>query len=106
MTLLLLLICLALLVLLFIKFIRQRKFLRALRPYYELMYNYDTNHKLTFAIISPVTAVRPRSEYSGFTCKVYFDDYEQAEAERERIIEQNQTAAPSLRKPVFPNTEK
>lgn len=90
MTVLLLLICLPLAIFFFVKWIRARKFLRALRPYYELMYNYDNTHKLTFAVISPVMAVRPRSEYSGYTCKVYFTDFEQAESERLRVIEQNE----------------
>lgn len=85
----------------FIKWIRTRKFLRALRPYYELMYNYDNSHKLTFAVISPVTAVRPRSEYSGFTCRVYFTDYEQAESERLRIIDQNEKqCSPTLKNKI------
>lgn len=96
MTLLLLLITLTTTILFFIKWLKLKKFTKQLRPYYELMFNYDNNHKLNYAVISPVVAVRPRSEYSGFTGKVYFLDYEQAEAERDRLIEQSQRTKTSL----------
>ena len=75
----------------FIKWIRLKKFFKSLHPYYELLYHYDNNHKLTFAVISPVMAVRPRSEYSAFTSRVYYTDYADAEAERQRVIEQNKS---------------
>lgn len=87
MELLLLLITFPVAIVFFIKWMKLKKFLKQLRPYYELMFNYDNNHNLNYAVISPVMAVRPRSEYSGFTGKIYFTDLEQAEAERTRLIQ-------------------
>lgn len=104
MTVLLLLICIILLVVFFIKWLKLKKFVKQLKPYYELMYNYDTSHKLKFAVISPVVAVRPRSEYTGFTAKCYFTDYEAAELEREKVIAMNEVHAAV--KPTETQTQK
>lgn len=100
----LLIICIILLVVFFIKWLKLKKFVKQLKPYYELMYNYDTSHKLKFAVISPVVAVRPRSEYTGFTAKCYFTDYEEAQRERDNVLAMNEQHVAV--KPIETQTQK
>lgn len=89
------LILLILAVFFFIKWIKLLRFNRRLGDYYELLYSYDTRHVLLFCVISPVRCVRPRSEYSGFTGKVYFTDLAAAEAERDRLIARSRELQPA-----------